>query len=234
MEEKIIDKSELGSFLNKLREDYSIIAPALRDGEVTFDRIDSADEVVLDFSNTKRVPKGVFFPQEEMMFAYSKSESGTKIKEPDLGEDIVLFGVRPCDARSFMLLDMVFNSEDYKDVYYIKRRENARIIGLACNSPRQTCFCTTMGSGPFSYDGTDALLVDLGDKYLAQAVTDDGAELIEGFPAATDVDRQKRDDRTRPRNAKGLAGYWYPSTDPEYRSGTRYERSARCTRSPGF
>ena len=89
MEEKIIGKSELGSLLNKLREDYSVIAPALRDGEVTFDRIDSADEVVLDFSNTKRVPKSVFFPQEELMFAYSKSESGTQIEEPALEEDLM-------------------------------------------------------------------------------------------------------------------------------------------------
>jgi len=140
MEEKIIDKSEIGPFLNKLRENYPVIAPALRDGEVSFDRIDSADEVVLEFSNTRRVPKSVFFPQEELMFAYSRSESGTQVEEPVLGEELVLFGVRPCDARSFLLLDMVFKSEDYEDVYYTRRREGVKVIGLACNTPRQTCF----------------------------------------------------------------------------------------------
>lgn len=194
MEEKIIGKSEMRSFLDKLKENYPVIAPALRDGEVSFDRIDSADEVILEFSNTKQVPKSVFFPQEELMFSYSRNESGTQIEEPVLGEDLILFGVRPCDARSFLLLDMVFDSEDYKDVYYIKRREGVRIIGLACNNPRQTCFCTTLGSGPFNHDGMDLLLVDLGDKYLAQAVTDYGAELIDSFPAATDADKQKMSD----------------------------------------
>lgn len=194
MEEKIIDKSEIGPFLNKLRENYPVIAPALRDGEVSFDRIDSADEVVLEFSNTKRVPKSVFFPQEELMFAYSKSESGTQIEEPVLGEELILFGVRPCDARSFLLLDMVFNSEDYEDVYYTRRREGVKIIGLACNNPRQTCFCTTVNSGPFNHDGMDLLLVDLGDKYLAQAVTNYGEELIDSLPAAADADKQKRND----------------------------------------
>lgn len=192
MEEKIIDKSEIGPFLDKLKENNQIIAPALRDGEIAFDRIDSADEVVLDFANTKKVPKAIFFPQEEVMFAYSRSGSGVQIQEPVLEENVVLFGVRPCDARSFLLLDMVFNSEDYKDPYYIRRRDGARIIGLACNNPRRTCFCTTVNSGPFNHDGMDLLLVDLGDKYLAEAVTRHGEELIDTFPVATDADKQKK------------------------------------------
>ena len=194
MEEKIIGKDEIGPLLNKLRESHSIIAPAYRNGEISFDTIDSADEVVLEFSNTKKVPKGVFFPQEEVMFAYSRSESGTEIKEPILEEEVILFGLRPCDARSFLLLDMVFDSEDYRDVYYIRRRSGARIVGLACSSPQGTCFCTTMGSGPFNHSGMDLLLVDLGDKYLAEAITDYGEELIDGFPAAADADKQKKSD----------------------------------------
>ena len=194
MEEKIIGKNEIGPFLSKLKESNPVIAPALRDGEISFDRIDSVDEVVLEFSNTKKVPKGIFFPREEVMFAYSRGESGVQVKEPVPEEDVALFAVRPCDVRSFLLLDMVFDSEDYKDVYYLRRREGATIIGLACNNPRQTCFCTTLGSGPFNHDGMDVLLVDLGDRYLAEAVTENGAKLIDGFPAATDADKQKKND----------------------------------------
>jgi len=192
MEEKIIGKNEIGQFLEKLKQNSTVIAPVLRDGELSFDRIDSDDDVVLEFSNTRRAPKGVFFPREEVMFAYSKGESGVQIKEPALDEDVVLFAARPCDARSFLLLDMVFDSEDYKDVYYTKRRDGSRVIGLACNNPRQTCFCTTVGSGPFNHDGMDLLLVDLGDRYLAEAVTEHGEELIDGLPAASDADKQKK------------------------------------------
>jgi ferredoxin len=194
MEEKIIGKNDIGLFLSKLRESMSVIAPVLRDGELSFQGIDSADDVVLEFSNTREVPKGVFFPREEVMFAYSRGESGVEIREPALEEDVALFGVRPCDVRSFLLLDMVFDSEDYRDVYYLKRRKGATIIGLACNNPRQTCFCTTMGSGPFNNDGMDLLLVDLGDRYLAEAVTERGAELIDSFPAAVDADKQSKSD----------------------------------------
>ena len=192
MEEKIISKDEIGTFLDRLRENNELIAPVLKDGEVVFDRVDSVDEVVLEFSNAKKVPKSVFFPQEEVMFAYSRTESGVQIQEPVLEETVVLFGLRPCDARSFLLLDMVFDSEDYKDVYYIRRRNGSRVVGLACNNPRETCFCTTMGSGPFNHDGLDLLLVDLGDKYLAEAVTEYGEEMIDGFPAAADADKQRK------------------------------------------
>ncbi len=194
MEEKIITKGEIDLLLDRLKIDRSVIAPVRKDDGISFDRIGSADEVVLEFSNTRKVPKSVFFPQEEVMFAYSKSESGTQITEPALEEDIVLFGVRPCDARSFQLLDAVFDSEDYKDVYYTRRRDGVGIVGLACNNPRQACFCTTMGGGPFDRDGMDVLLVDLGDKYLAEAVTEYGEELIDGFPTADDSDKQKKAD----------------------------------------
>ena len=195
MEEKIIDKNEIGQFLDRLGEGHTVIAPVDKDGELSFCGIGSADEAVLEFSNTRKVPKSIFFPQEEVMFAYSKSKSGTEIAVPALPEDStpILFGVRPCDARSFLLLDAVFNSDDYEDFYYTRKREDARIIGLACNNPRQTCFCTTFGSGPFSHDGMDLLLVDLGDKYLAQAVTDSGREMIDGLPIAAKTDKQKRD-----------------------------------------
>ncbi len=194
MEEKIINKNEVEPFLNRLKKNGTVIAPALKGGEVSFHRIDSADEVVLEFSNTRKVPKSVFFPQEEVMFAYSRSDSGVQIDEPPLEEDVMLFGVRPCDVRGILLLDSVFDSEDYKDTYYIKRRQGATIIGLACNAPRQTCFCTTMNSGPFNHEGMDVLLVDLGDKYIAEAVTSGGEELIDGLPDASDADKQKKSD----------------------------------------
>ena len=192
MQEKIIAKSEIESLLEGLNGEHSVIAPIRKDDGIEFGKISSADDVVLEFSNTKKVPKSVFFPQEEVMFTYSKSESGVQVKEPVLEEDVVLFGVRPCDAQSFLLLDAVFGSEDYEDVYYTRRREGVGIVGIACNKPRQSCFCTTMGGGPFNTKGMDVLLVDLGDKYLAEAITEYGEGLISDFPAATDTDKEKK------------------------------------------
>ncbi|MFQ6053921.1 MAG: 4Fe-4S dicluster domain-containing protein, partial [Candidatus Bathyarchaeia archaeon] len=53
-------------------------------------------------------------------------------------------------------------------------------VGLACNHPRRTCFCTSLGGSPFGRTGMDLLLVDLGDRYLMEILTEKGGKLVEG------------------------------------------------------
>jgi ferredoxin len=92
----------------------------------------------------------------------------------------VVFGIRPCDARSAVLLDKVFDSPDSQDPYYVARRENTIVMGIACNTPSSTCFCTVVGGGPYSIEGLDVLWADLGDRYLVESITDRGEALIAG------------------------------------------------------
>ena len=54
------------------------------------------------------------------------------------------------------------------------------MIGLGCDRPCSTCFCTTAGCGPYHEEGLDVLLVDAGDHYLAKALTDKGTTFLEG------------------------------------------------------
>jgi ferredoxin len=118
------------------------------------------------------------------MFKYKngRAESTEKVTQKR-----VLLGVRPCDARANLLLDNVFAAEDYEDVYYTNKRENTVIIGLGCRQPLSTCFCTSFGGGPFSKEGLDILLVDIGDKYLVDIVTDKGRRILtDEFKEATE------------------------------------------------
>jgi ferredoxin len=52
------------------------------------------------------------------------------------------------------------------------------IIGLGCNSPPSTCFCTSLGGGPFSKEGSDVFLTDIGESFLVEVLTDKGARVI--------------------------------------------------------
>ncbi len=58
-------------------------------------------------------------------------------------------------------------------------RERLTLIGLGCNQPCATCFCTSVGGGPFHGAGLDLLLTDLGEVYLAQAITAKGEALFQ-------------------------------------------------------
>jgi sulfhydrogenase subunit beta (sulfur reductase) len=177
---KIIRKQDIANLLDNLLQEYEVFAPVRRDDLIVFDRIGSGSEVFLDYTNSIKPPKEVLLPQAETLLTYSSSDDVASI-EVALNKERphLLFGIRPCDARSFLLLDKIFNEDKYKDVYYLNRRDAMVIVAIGCIKPRATCFCTSVGGGPFSPEGSDLLLTDIGDDYIVQVVTDKGAKLLE-------------------------------------------------------
>jgi sulfhydrogenase subunit beta (sulfur reductase) len=176
MKELEIAKTEAVSLLNNLIREYKVFAPVEQNGFITFQEIHSGSEAFLDYINSKKPPKEIFFPQSERLFSYdlSRRESWGAEKPAQEEKPRIIFGIRPCDARSLVLLDNVFDGKPYKDPYYTDKRKTTTIVALGCNQPCTTCFCTSLGGGPFSQDGSDLLLVDIGDKYIAQVVTEKG------------------------------------------------------------
>jgi len=192
MAARVIDKGRIVSLLDELIEGYEVFAPVMSDDVVLFDRIASGGEARLDFANSKRLPKEAFFPPSEVMFVYA----GGQPEAPSSTGDRLLFGPRPCDARSFLVLGKVFNTPDYQDAYYVEKRERTCIVGIGCNRPLSTCFCTSVGGGPFDEEGLDVLLSDLGDRYLVQIISERGRRLLEGnalLEEATEADLQEKE-----------------------------------------
>jgi ferredoxin len=79
-----------------------------------------------------------------------------------------------------------WGGQKYEDPYYKAQREKTVIVGVGCNVPCPSCFCTTVESGPFGRSGMDALLTDLGDAYLVRVITPKGAALFEGLNDASE------------------------------------------------
>ena len=98
-----------------------------------------------------------------------------------------MFGIRPCDAKAVDLLNLMFLTEKDSDPYYQARRKKTALIGLGCNIPCPSCFCTTVESGPFGRQGMDALLTDLGDVYLVRTLSQTGKTLFAEYPEATEA-----------------------------------------------
>ena len=179
MDEKILKKEEVGKLYNELEKEYKFYAPIKEKGNIAFKKISNAEEIELDYLNSKVPPKDVLFPQKETIFNYRYEGKDVIIEErKDLEDKILIFGVRPCDAYSFKLLEDFFASGDFQDDVFLKKRENATIIGLGCNTPRQSCFCTSVGGHPFQKESTDVFLSDLGEKFLVEAISDKGKSLV--------------------------------------------------------
>jgi sulfhydrogenase subunit beta (sulfur reductase) len=180
MEVKVIKKKDIAGWLNSLVQEYEVFAPVKEGGLVRFGRIGSASEVCQEYQNSKVPPKHILFPQSETLFTYSSTRDAARIKVPPILEKPrLIFGIRPCDARSFVLMDGVFGGQ-FKEPYYEKRRDNTLVVSTGCTKRRATCFCVGVGGDPFSTEGSDLLLVDIGDEYVVQKVEDRGTRLLEG------------------------------------------------------
>jgi len=176
---KILKKDRLPGFLERLVGERQVFAP-VKEGEVILIReIDSPSQVILEYRNAKESPKSVVFPQRETLFRYRAEKGKAEVDVPSgAAKGRVLFGIRPCDARGLLLLDKVFGG-GCSDPYYTDKRRDTVVVGLGCADPNPSCFCLSMGGGPCSAEGSDVLLLDLGDHYIAEAVTERGAALLE-------------------------------------------------------
>jgi sulfhydrogenase subunit beta (sulfur reductase) len=196
MTDKILNKDQVAAFIDSLKNDHQVFAPTVDNGKIAWAEVDNADSLLWDFTNTDMSPKDFFFPQTECMARFNndpKSDDGMIMQaEPELDQRRALINIRPCDAKAFQLLDMIFVQDDMtNDVYWRDKREKTVLIGLACNDPCPTCFCTTVGCGPHHEAGLDMLLVDLGDSFLVKPISDKGKALTNDLPDAKKADADK-------------------------------------------
>jgi sulfhydrogenase subunit beta (sulfur reductase) len=182
MLEVYFQKTKLNDIIEQLTRLLRVYAPVLKGAYHEFSPIQSAGEVDLGFQNTRLSPKGLFHPHSERMFEFSLSkgdpQAGILKEAPKDYSPSAILGIRPCDARALQLDDANFDTAAIKDPWWVERRKSTTLIGLACNEPCSTCFCTTVGTGPFDATGLDAMLVDVGDGYILRAATARGEELV--------------------------------------------------------
>ena len=188
---KTIAKNKMLALLDSLIKKYQVFAPVQKDDLVVdFNAIQSGDEVYLEYNNSNEPVKKMFFPQSETLFTYTK---GSPAEAPDLKpmQPRVIFGVRPCDTKSLSLMDAVFDDPDFKDPYYLEKRKNTTIFTLACNDPRNNCFCSSLGYGPYFKKDTDVFMVDLGEKYLLEPISTAGGKIIKNLPGLEDAQKNE-------------------------------------------
>lgn len=177
-----IDKNDWKTGIDKSREAYQIIGPAMEKENCVFKSLSQDQYPDMEKTDTVLSPKSILFPQSERMLTASLDESRDdhhimKRVEADYSPKAVL-GIRPYDAKAIELVKMNFDTPDYRDPYWCDAYEATTFIGLAVTSLSVYDFSTSAGSGPFAEDGLDVLLVDTGDTYLAKILTDKGGAYL--------------------------------------------------------
>lgn len=182
----ILKRQALGALFDKLRAGgRRILAPVKqkRNDQLAFAEVTSPTEIAQDYVQTSLSAKASVFPPYEELLRYKRD--GKEMVTEDVAPEApptVIFGVRPCDAASFAVLNSVF-TWDYKDKFFTERLANLAVIGMACTKADDYCFCTSVGGGPGDTRGSDILLTPINaDEYLAEIVTDKGAAIVKLAP----------------------------------------------------
>lgn len=176
-----ISKPDLVACLDQMAQSGGLIAPRAVDGVLLYRPVQQAGEIVWEYIRPVLSIKEFFFAPTEPMMRIEKNGNEVRITEILPQEKLVIFGVRPCDARGLLALDALFLENEPRDVYYARRRENTTLIGLACEYPGPTCFCTRMGGALDDPHGMDVMLTPQDEEYAVQALTPKGQALLKSW-----------------------------------------------------
>ena len=176
---KKIALDKFNDFVAALMGKGKLFAPVKGNGGVNFEEIKTAGDVTLDFYNTVMSPKALFFPQIEDMVKYKLEKEGTQVETvPPAAAPQILLGVRPCDVRSFSIMDLLFEDSGIIDPYWVERRKNTTIIGYAFDSVDPVDFYNTFDIHAADPSGSDAFMIKKDNTILIKGITEKGKALL--------------------------------------------------------
>jgi len=173
----ILSPGDLGRLLSFLIERFDVYGPVAKGKQVVFGSIHQPGDLRLDYVTTILPPKKFFYAPFETVFHFHR-ELGITAQQGISDRGKVLFGIHPCDVAALGLLDRVMEG-GYNDTVYQAKRQQTLIVALNCNSAGEHCFCTSFGTGPEATRGFDLAITNLGERFLLEAGTPVGAEMIE-------------------------------------------------------
>ena len=205
----LLGKEKLQGLLDALKaRQYQIIGPTLRDGAIVYEELSSADDLPVGWTDEqeggtyrlkKRLDQAYFgyavgphswkrflHPPAVRLWRASRDGRGFLVLEEKPGRKKMAFvGVRACELHAIAIQDKVFLGGSAVDSHYQARREGIFMLAVNCGQAGNTCFCSSMGTGPKAASGFDLALTEIiesGEHYfVVQVGTDLGTEVLSGL-----------------------------------------------------
>ena len=178
MTEKVYSRQEWGEALEEVKGSYGKVYVPSKEGDFhVFKDLKEGAKADFSYGNTRMSAKAVVYPQSERMFEYRVGENILREAGKDYSEQAVV-GIRPCDAGAFLVVKRNFDTEEYRDPWWVKRYESTTLVGFGCVEPCGSCFCSSVGGGPFSEKGLDVLVTECGEEYVVRGLTEKGEAFL--------------------------------------------------------
>lgn len=193
----LFNRERLAALVSLLRsQEFEVVAPVKRRGAAVYERIEAWEESGGDlFAGPPPAfsLKPWLHPAEARVFTAVPAEEGGGIEVHSAGLEhqpprFAFVGVRSCDLAAVAKLDRVLLGDRFVDPVYAARRRGCILVAAACVRSGETCFCSSLGTGPRPAAGFDILLEELdAESMLATAGSADGETLLTelGAPRTT-------------------------------------------------
>ncbi len=210
---RFLPRGRLDDLLALLREDgRRVIGPTVGEGAIVYDEIASAADLPvgwtdrqapgryrLERTGTERAFDFVVGPtswKRETFPPRAPLTIGRRVDGQITFSDAVpeppalaFLGVRGCEIAALLTQDTVLARGPVVDRDYVARRSNVLIIAVECVAPAETCFCTSMGTGPEVTGGFDLAMTELDEGFVVRTGSPAGTALLTrlGLSPASDT-----------------------------------------------
>lgn len=184
---------------------YKIYGPTVQNQVIIYDEIQSAQDLPIGWMDEqdpgryrlkRRSDRAYFgynlgphswkkylFPPREKLFSVRRQENGLMIfqESSPVIEKMAFLGVRACEIQAILIHDKVFQNKIDTYKQYKERRDNLFIVGVSCTRSVNTCFCTSMGTGPEvteSYDLAFTEIINDQEHYFVLSIGSQKGEAL--------------------------------------------------------
>ena len=198
-----IQKLDFINFINKISENFRSFYLRGKDTQFSWKekqrkllywqeyKGDLDDLVIGEIRAQDPLKQFVFSPKEKVSEDFRGLED--KVEKP-----VLLIGVKNCDLSGLDISDFVFMQGDFRDPFYVNRRQSMFIIVSDCTKPIDTCFCTALGIKPYPEKNYDIGISDIGEGFVVEVVSEKAINLVSNhkdkFQQTRDIHLQKRDE----------------------------------------
>ena len=195
---RTFSENDMLNFIDNLiqTKKYEVVGPKSKGIRFSFDTLENADNIRLDYDVTILPPKKYFLPQYEDLMEFKLKEK-FNVKDKLEDKKRILVGVHPYDIIAIEQMDKVY-LDDQKDDFYEKRRKNTIIIGVDIQKVSERSFAKSLGTNIVE-TGFDLLLTKINDNYTVTIGSKKGKELLDKYAKTKQASKSDIDEISKAR-----------------------------------
>jgi len=183
MTASFIRSDDFAGFVAALIEAGPVYGPVARRSRFAFERLETPDELRLDYDVTILPPRKLFFPPAQDLLHFDAAG----FRAPLEPTEKVLLGVHFYDVKAIDQTDLLFSERNF-DVNYMAHRQTTTIVASNVQTVSRRAFFASVGTD-VEPKGHDAFLTAVSGGFVLDTLTERGEALLRhgAFEPATEA-----------------------------------------------